>query len=181
MARRERTIRVPVALPEESRPAAWLRNFRLSGFALSILGLIVAALLVLAAPLKTLVELRQQIAELEASVADAQNAVDDLNAEVARWDDPAYVEAQARERLYYVLPGDISYLIVGQPQTSGSSADQPISDQIQTTKTDWVGGLLSSVFTAGLTDATPEELDSAGQDSPDQDSTDQVDSPQQGG
>jgi len=160
MARRERTIRVPVALPEESRPAAWLRNFRLSGFALSMLGLIVAALLVLAAPLKTLVEQRQQIAQLEASLAEAQDAVDDLNEEVARWEDPAYIEAQARERLYYVLPGDVSYLVVGQADDSVGGDELPISDEIQTTQTDWVGGLLSSVFTAGLTDATPEQLDS---------------------
>ena len=171
MARREKTVRVPVALPEESRPAAWLRNFRLSGFALSMLGLIVAALLVLAAPLKTLVEQRQQIAQLEASLAEAQDAVDDLTDEVARWEDPAYIEAQARERLYYILPGDVSYLVVGDAGSSGAGDELPISDEIQTTQTDWVGGLLSSVYTAGLTDATPAELDSP----------DQLDSPQQAG
>ena len=125
MARREKTVRVPVALPEESRPAAWLRNFRLSGFALSMLGLIVAALLVLAAPLKTLVEQRQQIAQLEASLAEAQDAVDDLNEEVARWDDQAYIEAQARERLYYILPGEVSYLIVGTTTSGGGSDELP--------------------------------------------------------
>ena len=118
MARPERRVRVPVALPEEGRPAAWLRNFRLSGFALSMLALIVAALLVLAAPLKTLIEQRQQIAQLEASLTEAQDAVDDLNAEVARWSDPAYIQAQARERLYYILPGDVSYLIVGEAGTA---------------------------------------------------------------
>lgn len=171
MARREKTVRVPVALPEESRPAAWLRNFRLSGFALSMLGLIVAALLVLAAPLKTLIEQRQQIAQLEASLAEAQDAVDDLNEEVARWEDPAYIEAQARERLYYILPGDVSYLVVG-ANGSGSGGDElPISDEIQTTQTDWVGGLLASVYAAGLTDATPAQLDAPAQ----------LDSPQQAG
>ncbi|MEO5920907.1 MAG: septum formation initiator family protein [Pseudolysinimonas sp.] len=170
MARREKTIRVPVALPEESRPAAWLRNFRLSGFALSMLGLIVAALLVLAAPLKTLVEQRQQIAQLEASLAEAQDAVDDLNEEVARWEDQAYIEAQARERLFYILPGDVSYLVIGQDDVTGSGSELPVSDEIQTTQTDWIGGLLSSVFTAGLTDATPEQLDSPAQ----------LESPQQG-
>jgi cell division protein FtsB len=160
MARPERRIRVPVALPEESRPAAWLRNFRLSGFALSMLALIVAALLVLAAPLKTLIEQRQTIAQLEASVADAHDAVDDLNEQVARWSDPAYIQAQARERLYYVLPGDVSYLIVGEAETATGDGQLPISDEIQTTQTDWIGGLLGSVYTAGLTDATPDELDS---------------------
>ena len=110
-------------------------------FALSMLGLIVAALLVLAAPLKTLVEQRQQIAQLEASLAEAQDAVDDLNEEVTRWEDPAYVEAQARERLYYILPGDVSYLVVGATGSGGGADELPISDEIQTTQTDWVGGL----------------------------------------
>jgi len=148
---------------EDSAPASWLRNFRLSGFALSMLALIVAALLVLAAPLKTLIEQRQQIAQLEASLADAQDAVDDLNDEVARWSDPAYIQAQARERLYYVLPGDISYLVVGDAGGPASGDELPISDQIQTTQTDWIGGLLASVYTAGLTDATPAQLDSPAQ------------------
>ncbi|MCU1415867.1 MAG: septum formation initiator family protein [Schumannella sp.] len=164
---RERTTRVPVVLPEESRPAAWLRNFRMSGFALSMLGLIVAALLVLAAPLKTLIEQRQQIAQLQQSLAQAHQDVDDLNAQVARWSDPAYIQAQARERLYYILPGDVSYLVVGQPDTTAGAGALPISDEIQTTQTDWIGGLLGSVYTAGLTDATPAELDSPAQlDSP---------------
>jgi cell division protein FtsB len=170
MARREKTVRVPVVLPEETRPAAWLRNFRLSGFALSMLGLIVAALLVLAAPLKTLIEQRQQIAQLEASLAEAQDAVDDLNEEVARWEDPAYIEAQARERLYYILPGDVSYLVIGTGDAYAGGDQLPISDEIQTTQTDWVGGLLSSVYAAGLTDATPAQLDSPAQ----------LESPQQG-
>ncbi|MBX3194738.1 MAG: septum formation initiator family protein [Schumannella sp.] len=163
---RERTAE---SRPAESRPAEWLRNFRLSGFALSMLALVVAALLVLAAPLKTLIEQRQQIAQLEQSLADAQDAVDDLNAQVARWSDPAYIQAQARERLYYVMPGDISYLIVGSAGESGGSGELPISDQIQTTQTDWLGGLLASTFTAGLTTAPPEQLESPQQlDSPEQ-------------
>jgi cell division protein FtsB len=163
MAKRERRIRVPVALPEEARPAAWLRNFRLSGFALAMLGLIVAALLVLATPLKTLIEQRQQIAQLEASLEAAQDAVDDLNEQVARWSDPAYIQAQARERLYYILPGDVSYLVIGEADTGTGDGQLPISDEIQTTQTDWIGGLLGSVYTAGLTDATPDELDSPAQ------------------
>lgn len=166
-----RARRIPVALPEEARPAAWLRNFRLSWFTLSILGLIVAALLVLAAPLKELVLQRQQIADLQASIDQAQQDVDDLNAQVARWSDPAYIQAQARERLYYILPGDISYLIVGQPEEQSGQGDLPISDEIQTTQTDWIGGLLGSVYTAGLTDETPAQLDSPDQvDSPRSDS-----------
>ena len=157
---RAKTVRVPVAMPEESRPAAWLRSFRLSGFALSLLLLIVAALVVLAPSLKTFVEQRQQIAQLQAQVDDAKNAVTDLKGEVDRWKDPAYIESQARNRLYYVYPGDISYLVIGQTSAPTTSDGQPISNKIQTTKVDWMRSLLSSVYTAGLTQQTPEQLPS---------------------
>ena len=155
---REKTVKVPVAMPEESRPAAWLRSFRLSGFALSLLLLIVAALVVLAPSLKTLVEQRQQIAELQTQLDQAKGAVKDLRGELDRWKDPAYIEAQARNRLYYVFPGDISYLVIGEASGTNTADGQPISDKIQTTKVDWMGSLLSSVYTAGLTEQTPSQL-----------------------
>ena len=148
-------------MAEPSRAAAWLRNFRMSGFALTILGLIVAALVVLAPQLKTLVEQRQQIAQLEQRVQDAQDDLDDLDAEVARWSDPAYVEAQARDRLYYVYPGDVTYLLLDDDGAPAVDDQQPISDQLQTTEVDWMSAFLSSVYTAGLTEATPAQLDGA--------------------
>ena len=146
-------------MAEESRAAAWLRNFRLSGFALSMLLLVVAALVVLAPSLKTFVEQQQQIAQLREQVENAQTDVDDLNAEIDRWSDPAYIEAQARDRLYYVYPGDITFLVIGDDALPGEGG-LPISDEIQTTQVDWVRALLSTVYEAGLTDATPAQLES---------------------
>lgn len=166
---------MPVALPDEPRAAAWLRNFRLSGFALSLLLLIVAALVVLAPGLKTFIEQRQQIAVLEQAYLDAQADVDDLNAEIDRWSDPAYIEAQARDRLYYVYPGDVTFLVIGDENLGLDDGGLPISDEIQTTQVDWVRALLATVYEAGLTDATPERLDTTQIEGP------QFESPQQGG
>ena len=147
-------------MPEESRPAAWLRGFRLSGFALSSLLLIVAALVVLAPNLKTLVEQRQQIAALQAQVERERQSVKNLTGEVDRWKDPAYVEAQARTKLYYVMPGDVSYFVVHAP-TAPTTADKlPVSDKIQSADVDWMHALLQTTYAAGLTDATPQQLDS---------------------
>ncbi len=157
--RPERPERVAVAMAEPTRAAVWLRNFRLSGFALTVLVLVVAALVVLAPRLKTLVEQRQQIARLEQQVADAQKQLDRIDAEVDRWRDPAYVESQARDRLFYVYPGDVSYLVIDDDRTPRPDVSQPVSDRIQTTRVDWLASFLSSVYTAGLTDATPEQLD----------------------
>lgn len=158
--RAPRTERVAVAMAAETRPAAWLRNFRLSGFALSVLLLIVAALVVLAPGLKNLVEQQQQIARLTQQVEDAEGAVDDLEQQVDRWADPAYIESQARGRLYYVFPGDVNYLVLGESGETVTADEQPISDEIQTTQVDWVTALLGSATTAGLTALSPDQLDS---------------------
>ena len=154
---------------EPTRSVAWLRNFRMSGFALTLLGLAVAALVVLAPQLKILVEQRQQIAQLEREVEAARGHLDDIDAEVARWSDPAYVEAQARDRLYYVYPGDVAYLVIDDDAAPTVPDTQPISDSIQPTRVDWTTALLSSVYAAGLTQATPETLTQL--ESPTQEST----------
>jgi cell division protein FtsB len=146
------------ALPEETAPEHWLRTIRLSGFTVLMLGLLVLAVIVLAPNLRILIEQRQQIIALEQSVKDAQQSVDQLTKDVARWDDPAYIVSQARERLYYVFPRDISYLVVGDSTEATTADGQPISSSIQTTKVDWVHTLLASIYTAGLTDAPPSKL-----------------------
>jgi cell division protein FtsB len=157
---RAKTTRVPVRMPAESASGQWLRSIRLSGFAITALFLIVLFVVVLAPSLKILIDQRQQIAALQASVQAAKNSVGDLKAQKARWSDPNYIEAQARERLDYVFPGDFSYLVLNDTgAAAGTTNDgQPISDKIQTTEVDWVGSLLSSVFTAGLTDAPADKI-----------------------
>lgn len=166
MARRS-TTRVAVSLPEESAPEHWLRTIRFSGFTFLMLSLLILAVVVLAPNLRVFIEQRNQIAALQRAVDSAQQSVDDLNANVARWGDPAYIKSQARERLFYVFPGEVSYLVIGDGGVVASSAGLPISDQIQTTRIDWTKSLLSSIFTAGLTDAPPAELEVTGFGVPD--------------
>jgi cell division protein FtsB len=68
-------------------------------------------------------ELKQQIASSKASIADAER-------EKRRWRDPAYVEAQARERFGWVLPGETSYQVLdanGNPLTGEDELTDPDS------------------------------------------------------
>ena len=157
MARRA-TTRVAVSLPEESAPEHWLRTIRFSGFTFLMLALLILAVIVLAPNLRVFIEQRQQLTALQQDVDEAQHAVDSLNDNVARWSDPAYIKSQARERLFYVFPGEVSYLVLGGGDGAATQGGLPISDQIQTTRVDWTKTLLSSIFTAGLTDAPPVEL-----------------------
>lgn len=156
---RGRTTRVPVALPQESAPEHWLRTIRFSGFTFLMLALLILAVIVLAPNLRVFIEQRQQISALKQDVDGAQQAVNSLDGNLARWSDPAYIKSQARERLFYVFPGEVSYLVLGGDSAVANSGGLPISDQIQTTRVDWTSTLLSSIFTAGLTDAPPAQLE----------------------
>jgi len=152
------TTRVPVSMPEENASGQWLRSIRLSGFAITALTLIVLFVIVLAPSLRVFIEQRQQIASLQAANAAAKAAVGTLKEQKARWGDPTYVEALARQRLNYVFPGEYSYLVIDDGKTATTPNGQPISDKIQTTQVDWVSSLISSVFTAGLTDAPADKI-----------------------
>jgi cell division protein FtsB len=157
--RRQRTERVPVRLPQmEGVASNWLRSIRFSGVTITALCLLVLAVVVLAPSLRTLVEQRQQIAALQDDLAQQRDAVTSLKHDRARWDDPSYIESLARERLNYVLPGDVSYLVIDDGKTPVTQNGQPISDKLQTTRVDWVSSMLSSVLTAGLTDSPAEKL-----------------------
>jgi cell division protein FtsB len=158
MTRRPRTEKVAVAMPAPGTSANWLRGIRLSGFTIMTLAIIVLFIVVLAPSLRIWVDQRQEIAALQAEVQAAENALDELEDQRARWDDPSYVETQARERLYYVKPGELSYLVIDDGATVITPNGVPISDELQTTEVDWVKTILSSVLAAGLTEAAPDEI-----------------------
>jgi cell division protein FtsB len=151
------TLDRDVVMPEETRSRAWLRSIRLSGFSILVLAIIVLFLVVLAPGLKTLLEQRAQIADLEQSVALQQQQVEQLREERARWDDPAYIKAQARDRLFYVMPGEYPYLIIDDVPVAANQQPTTASADLQETRSDWVQSLFDSYLAAGLSDAPAPE------------------------
>jgi cell division protein FtsB len=59
---------------------------------------------------------RASLQSLRDQVAMSQTRNANLTAELARWKDPAYVAAQARERLAFVLPGETPFRVID-PET----------------------------------------------------------------
>lgn len=154
-----RSRHLPVELPADAPSATpWFRNLQVSGFTVTVLVLIVGALVVLAPSLRILVEQQQEIAALQARVVEQERAVEGLTSEIDRWADPAYIESQARDRLLYVKPGDISYLVIDDGTTVDVTTAQPVSDEIQRTRIDWSRAVLASLVTAALTELPAVEL-----------------------
>ena len=136
----------------------------------TILAMFVAGVLTLAPNVQTWFTYRQQIADMQAQVAAAKQNLSDMTIERKRWDDPVYVRAQARQRLYYVLPGEVSYLVMdaGSVNTSDNSgtvgaslADArnttQISNRVTATSDNWVDLIAGSVIQAGTTQPAPKK------------------------
>ncbi|TFC05935.1 septum formation initiator family protein [Cryobacterium adonitolivorans] len=137
---------------DETAVRSWLRGLRLSGFSFVMMGLLVLAVVVLAPSVRTYAEQRKQIDQLSNTVAAQQDSVDDLKAERERWNDRTFVTTQARDRLSYVMPGDISFLVINDTGASvdGAADTAPISTAIQDTDVDWVDSVFRSVMTSAL-------------------------------
>lgn len=80
----------------------------------AILVLVLAALLVsYASSMRAYLDQRSHITALRASISGSNADIAALRREKQRWDDPAYVEAQARERFGWLPAGEIGYQVIG--------------------------------------------------------------------
>ncbi|WP_051940029.1 FtsB family cell division protein [Phaeacidiphilus oryzae] len=97
------------------------RRPRMTGRA-AVLGLVLCAVVAaLAYPTRQFVAQRQQISQQRAAADLAKRQLEAERRQLARWQDPAFVAAQARERLHYAFPGETPFVAVV-PGSSGSSA-----------------------------------------------------------
>jgi cell division protein FtsB len=69
--------------------------------------------LTLAVPIRHWFAQRAEIAALEADLEGTQQRVADLLIQKERWEDPAFIAAEARKRLHFVLPGETGYVTIG--------------------------------------------------------------------
>lgn len=123
-----------------------------------LIALIVVATLILflAAPTaKIFFDQRAQIAALEESIAAKEQEQQQLKLQEERWGDEAYVEQQARERMFYVMPGERAYLVLGAEQT-GRQAAESSAEQVEAGKPAWADGLWQSVVDSAFPRTEPD-------------------------
>ncbi|GAA2171810.1 hypothetical protein GCM10009846_07140 [Agrococcus versicolor] len=138
---------------------AQVGRLRVSWTLLVVAGLVVVGAFTLAPSVGLLLEQRRTIADLQAQVAQQEQSVDDLGDEVAQWDDPAYIEAQARDRLFYVYPGETAYVVIDDRGPAESAEDaQAFTTDLVGSEGDWVQAGIASVVLAGLTEADADTL-----------------------
>ncbi|MDK1317464.1 septum formation initiator family protein [Arthrobacter sp. zg.Y20] len=129
----------PVAADEELRPVP-AKAF--SG-RLLVLAMVMVAITVLLAPsVRTYLQQRSDIAAARAEIAQAQEKQSELEVQLGRWEDPAYIKQQARDRIFLVMPGEKRYLVKGENgvEEAEAKAAEEEPEDLQ-----WVDSLWDSV------------------------------------
>jgi cell division protein FtsB len=97
---------------------------------LAVVGLLLAIFLL--PSLQKWLEQRSEIGRLDARISQQQQDLAAAQAQQRRWDDDAYVMAQARERLRFVVPGEVPYVVDGEtdadevpPQEAATTVPKP--------------------------------------------------------
>lgn len=141
----------PAAAPAPTPPPRVSRGVGLTQRALALM--VVAAVMVLSMASSLRVYLRQeeQTATARAQIAEREAAIADLQQEVERWKDPNYVRAQARDRLGWVMPGEVGYRVIGpdgKPLGGGSTIQGSSSLPAGEHRTTWWERLDGSIAAA---------------------------------
>lgn len=106
---------------------------------------------------------RDEIAALERSIVEQQRQVDQLAQDRARWDDPAYVEQQIRTRLYFVKPGETSYVVLDPRTGQRSEVDAKVVGVDPDAKErPWYGQVWGSLQVADTLGADPTATSPSG-------------------
>jgi len=165
MATNSRESKVPVAL---SQGRILQRMLRLNSVSVSVILVIILGTYLISPDVQSYLNQRREIVEMEQSIQLAEDAVMDMQAERDRWQDPVYIRSQARDRLYYVLPGEVSYLVMDSEgldfsdtsNTLGAllaqqrNADE-ISLEVSAAKANWVDSLMETLLRSAM--ETPVE------------------------
>jgi cell division protein FtsB len=115
----------------------------LTGRAVVLAAVLALLVFTLAVPLRELFRQRADINALRAQNAATQERVDDLAVRQERLKDPAYVTSLVRERLHYVLPGEVGYVVL-----DPAEAPAPASKAAAASTTPWYSELWTAVEAA---------------------------------
>jgi cell division protein FtsB len=116
-----------------------------TGRATVLIVVLVALALAYTYPVRVYLAQESEIGRMEAAQAAQRQKINDLDEEVAKWQDDEYVKTQARERLFYVEPGETPLLVLDDPAGAARDAGKPMPKPAADT---WYDTLWNSVAAA---------------------------------
>ncbi len=125
--------------------------------------MLVLAVLVVsyASSMRAYLEQKEHLEALRRSIADSRANIEALEREKRRWKDDAFVEAQARQRLSWVMPGEIGFQVIGddgKPLDGGDTLSDPEA-VTEANRPPWWQTAWGSVEAAGHPEDLPEPVE----------------------
>jgi cell division protein FtsB len=140
-----------------------LAKMNMDAQAFALVGVVVFGILALAQPVQIWYEQRLVMADLQVQNERTRESLAQMKEDLKRWDDPVYIRSQARSRLFYVMPGEISFTVMDAEGTDANDASGTVgaalaaarnttdlSKSVSNTKTNWTENLVETVVRAGL-------------------------------
>ncbi len=151
------SVESPVATEDTAAPVETPRATSIKGRRSSITTRAIALAVVLliltisyASSLRIYFAQAEKISATRVDISARQEKIADLKAELGLWNDPAFVRQQARERLGWVIPGEIGFRAIGpdgKPLGGGAEIGKP-ANTVDKRPTAWWQRLKGSVQTA---------------------------------
>lgn len=102
--------------------------------------------MLLAPTVQTYVEQRTEISTLQTEITAEETERAELQNQLTRWEDPAYIKQQARNRLFLVMPGETRYLVMGADEFQEEQDEPPVTGSPAGDEdVPWVDALFQSV------------------------------------
>jgi cell division protein FtsB len=154
-----RRARVRAASAAPAAPSREPRHSRFTGRAMVLVLVLSVLTISYASSLKAYFQQHSQIQQLRGQISSSESDIRRLEAEKAQWNDPAYVREQARARFGYLMPGQTSYVVIGEngkPLAAQASLSDPRTHS-SSTPTAWWTTEWRSVQLAGNPPDTKSE------------------------
>jgi cell division protein FtsB len=123
------------------------RNF--SGRSVALLVVLFVAAVLLAPTLRVFLDQQAELRAVQEDITAQQEEQRQLTAQIARWDDPAYIQQQARDRFNLVMPGEKAYMVIGGDEAVEDPVPGPASPGQVNPDMPWADALWDSVVRAG--------------------------------
>lgn len=102
--------------------------------ALILMAVFALLVLALSVPVRAWLSQRAEVAALRADIGASSERIAELQTELTRWSDPAFVSTEARRRLHFVLPGEIGYVTIS---ADGRPAEAVLSEAAAAAPRGW--------------------------------------------
>jgi cell division protein FtsB len=132
------TTSTPAAKAAPARAAAALKQRpNLTGRAVILASALALIVFTLAVPAREVISQRQQIVALQAANDAQAGRVGALQVQQRRLEDPAYITSLIRERLHYVMPGEVGYVVLDPSEAPAPTAKKAVAAPVAWYSTVW--------------------------------------------